>query len=88
MLKSLNRHIQCKKEAKVDYYAINNTKFTSRLKKIVNVGERPIHEIGELRVKNQISFPVSDRPSPSFEVCSSYWKRDVGQRIKLNDIII
>jgi len=30
--------IQCKKEAKLDYYAINNTTFISRLKKIAYRG--------------------------------------------------
>ena len=30
--------IQCKKEAKLDYYAINNTTFISRLKKIACLG--------------------------------------------------
>ena len=30
--------IQCKKEAKLDFYAINNTTFISRLKKIGYLG--------------------------------------------------
>ena len=75
MLKSSNRPIQCKKEAKLDCYAINNAKFISRLKKIVNVGAGLVHEGGYCESKinsrvlcNETQYLNSDRPNPSFEV--------------------
>ena len=48
--------IQCKKEAKLDNYAINNTTFISRLKKIAILGYWSINEIWKSRVQHRLLF--------------------------------
>ena len=67
-LKSSNRPIQCKKEAKLDYYADNNTKFISRLKKMANVGLGPLNEIWTVSKINILSWFQTGSASPRFEV--------------------